>query len=160
VSDVTLRPMTVAEYDAWYPGAVSEYAEHHVRAGSMPVEKAHDMAAQQFGELLPDGVSTDAHHLLIGEAGGAPIGMLWLNILTRGERASAFLYDVVVDKDMRGRGYGRALMVAAEAYSAERGATAIKLHVFGDNTTALRLYESLGYVATNINMTKALTPAP
>ncbi len=160
MSDLTLRPMTVAEYDAWYPGAVSKYAEHHIRAGSMPADKAHDIAARQFAELLPDGVATEAHHLLVGEAGGAPIGMLWLNIRTGGERASAFEYDVVVDKDMRRRGYGRALMVAAESYLAPRGATAIKLHVFGDNTTALHLYESLGYVATNINMTKALTPAP
>ncbi|MGI8700698.1 MAG: GNAT family N-acetyltransferase, partial [Nocardioidaceae bacterium] len=154
MSDVTLRPMTVAEYDAWYLGAVSEYAEHHIRAGSMPADKAHDIAARQFAELLPDGVATEAHHLLVGEAGGAPIGMLWLNLRTGGERASAFVYDVVVDKDMRGRGYGRALMVAAESYLAPRGGTTIKMPLLGDKTTTLHLYKSPGYIATKTNTTK------
>jgi ribosomal protein S18 acetylase RimI-like enzyme len=32
----------------------------------------------------------------------------------------------------------------------------MRLHVFGDNAVAIRLYERLGYRATNISMTKDL----
>lgn len=157
-SEVTLRAMTEVEYDAWYPRAVQGYAESHIKAGSMPADKAHEMAAKQFAELLPDGRDTQAHHLLLGEAGGVPVGMLWLNILTDG-KTSAFVYDVEVDAAHRGKGLGRAIMVAAESYAAQHGADTIKLHVFGDNTVARGLYDSLGYVATNIGMSKALPTA-
>lgn len=151
--------MTVAEYDAWYPRAVHEYAEDHIRAGSMPAGEAHEMAATQFKELLPDGVGTAAHHLLTGEVDGAPIGMLWLNLRPDGDKIGAFVYVVEVDADHRGQGYGRGLMVGAESYAVEHGAENIKLHVFGENAVALALYASLGYVATNISMAKALRPA-
>ena len=159
---VTLRPMTEDEYDAWYPAAVSAYAEDHIRAGSMPAGKEHEMAAQQFRELLSEGLTTASHHLLVGDVGGDPVGMLWLHLPsdTQPDRpASAFVYDVEVDAAQRGKGYGRVMMVAAETYAAEHGAVAIKLHVFGDNTVARRLYDSLGYVETNVSMAKSLTPA-
>lgn len=168
---VTLRPMTEAEYDAWYPRAVNEYAEDHIRAGSMPADKAHEMAAKQFAELLPDGQTTPAHHLLIGEVGEIDevdevdevrVGFLWLHIPVRDAAATrpvnAFVYDVEVDAGQRGRGYGRVMMVQAEAYAAAHGAATIKLHVFGDNTVARSLYQSLGYVETNVNMAKQLSP--
>jgi ribosomal protein S18 acetylase RimI-like enzyme len=150
--------MTVQEYDAWYPTAVTDYAEEHIKAGSMPADTAHEKAAQQFKDLLPEGLETPAHHLLTGEADGERVGLLWLNIPTDGENVAAFVYAVEVEKDQRGKGYGRGMMIGAETYAREHGATVIKLHVFGDNTVARGLYDSLGYVATNVNMAKPLTP--
>ena len=46
---------------------------------------------------------------------------------------------------IRDRGYGRDLMLAAEHEAARLGADSIGLHVFGFNTSAITLYESLGY---------------
>jgi ribosomal protein S18 acetylase RimI-like enzyme len=158
MSAVELRPMTEREYADWYPRAVSEYAEGHIKAGSMPADRAHEMAAKQFAELLPAGLATSAHHLLVAEAQGEPVGVLWLNIPTEGTGVNAFVYDVEVRPEQRGKGYGRAMMVGAERYSLGHGAATIKLHVFGDNTVARSLYESLGYVTTNVNMAKPLSP--
>ena len=155
--DVTLRPMSEAEYVEWYPRAISEYAEGHIKAGSMPADTAHDLAAKQFADLLPDGLATTAHHLLIGEVEGERVGILWLNIPVEGEKVNAFVYDVEVESDQRGKGYGRGMMVGAESYARDHGAATIKLHVFGDNTVARALYISLGYLETNVNMAKALT---
>lgn len=156
MSDVTLRPMNGEEYADWYPQAVVEYADDHIRAGSMPAEKALELATKQFAELLPDGLETAEHHLLVGTAGDERVGMLWLNIAAKGGSVTAFVYDVAVDADQRGKGYGRSMMVGAETYARDHGAQTIKLHVFGDNTVARSLYDSLGYVATNINMAKPL----
>lgn len=72
---------------------------------------------------------------------------------------SAFVYDVEVDAAARGKGYGRGLMLAAEPYARDRGAGVLKLHVFGSNTVARGLYESLGYETTNVSMAKPLGPA-
>lgn len=156
MSEVRLRSMSEEEYVVWYPEAVAGYAQDHIRAGSMPADKAHESAAAQFAELLPDGLATESHHLLVGDSDGNPVGLLWLNIRTGAETGNAFVYDVEVHADQRGKGYGRGIMAAAEAYARDHGADTIKLHVFGDNTVARGLYDSLGYVATNINMAKKL----
>lgn len=159
---VTLRPMGRTEFDAWRPRAVAEYANDHARAGSMPADRALEMAEKQFTDLLPDGPETRDHHLLVPESDGAAIGVLWLYLpgdipgATADGRQSAFVYDVEVAREMRGRGFGRAVMLAAERYARERGATSMRLHVFGENLVARRLYESLGYTATNISMAKSL----
>ena len=152
--------MTEEEYVDWYPRAISEYAEDHIKAGSMPADTAHDLAAKQFAELLPDGLATPAHHLLVGEVDDVRVGILWLNIPVEGEAIRAFVYDVEVEPDHRGKGYGRGIMVGAESYSRDLGAGMIRLHVFGENTVARSLYTSLGYVETNVSMAKPLTAAP
>ncbi|TWP38341.1 GNAT family N-acetyltransferase [Leekyejoonella antrihumi] len=146
--------MTATEYDQWRPNAVSDYAEHHTRAGSMPADQAHDLAAKQFAELLPDGVATGEHHLLIPELDGTVVGFLWLHIPTKDP--ATFIYDIVIDEGMRGQGLGRQVMQAGETYARERGANSMKLHVFGENAVARHLYESLGYRETNVMMSKSL----
>ena len=157
---VTLRAMTSAEYDAWVPGAIAAYAADHVRAGSKQPDTALESATKEFETLLPNGVDTTEHHLLIGVDGDQTVGILWLNIPQGipqgGGRVRSFVYDIEVDESKRGKGYGRAIMLAAEDYSRDHGASVIRLHVFGENTVARRLYESLGYEPTNISMSKPL----
>ena len=139
--------MTEDEYVDWYPEAIAAYAAEHIKAGSMPADKAHEMAAKQFADLLPDGLATPAHHLLVGEAdGGTGSGSCGstsrprAKVSTRSSTTSRW-------RPQRGKGYGRAIMEAAEHYSLDHRAATIKLHIFGDNTVARSLYESLGYVA-------------
>ena len=155
MASVELRPMSTDEYSAWVPTAIAEYAAHHASAGSRPAEASLAMAEKEFAELLPQGIETEQHHLLVAESDGLSVGVLWLRIPTPpGE--PAFVFDVEVVEGMRGRGYGRAIMLAAEAYSRDRGASALRLHVFGSNTVARSLYESLGYETTNVHMSKSL----
>jgi len=47
-------------------------------------------------------------------------------------------------------------MLALETTVRPLGAQLIDLNVFGDNTVAVRLYESLGYKPTAMNMRKEL----
>ena len=53
---------------------------------------------------------------------------------------------IAVDPAAQGRGYGRLLMQFLHAAARARGAKAIRLKVYADNTPALALYRSLGYV--------------
>ncbi|MGH3447573.1 MAG: GNAT family N-acetyltransferase [Nocardioidaceae bacterium] len=154
--DVRLRPMTQHEYDAWWRGAIAEYAEDNVRTGSMPADSAQEMAAKQFAELLPDGLDTQGQHLLVAEDGGERVGVFWVHIRPGQEGTEAFIYDITVEEALRGRGYGRAAMVAGETFAREHGAKSVILHVFEDNTAARSLYQSLGY-KTSIHMGKSLT---
>jgi GNAT superfamily N-acetyltransferase len=156
--------MTEGEYAEWLPGSITAYAADHVRAGGIPAEGAEAWAARQHGELLPDGVATPDHHLLVAESDGRRVGMLWIH-LQRNEtgdsgNVTAFVYDVEVDESERGCGHGRAIMRASEDLARDLGALALRLHVFGANIVARRLYESLGYATTDVTMAKPLVAAP
>jgi ribosomal protein S18 acetylase RimI-like enzyme len=157
MTSVHLRPMTSTEYDAWVPAVIAGYAAEHAAAGSMPAETSLELAGKEFAELLPQGPATEQHHLLVAESDGERVGILWLRVPSSGE--AAFVFDVEVEPELRGQGYGRAIMLAAEAYARDLGAPALRLHVFGSNTVARSLYESLGYETTNVQMAKSLLAA-
>ena len=55
---------------------------------------------------------------------------------------------VAVAPDEYRKGFGRQMMVALHAEAARRGATRIRLRVDPSNLPAVRMYESLGYLAT------------
>jgi ribosomal protein S18 acetylase RimI-like enzyme len=94
--------------------------------------------------------------LLSAEApGGEPVGTVWV-ALDRPLRGVAWIYDIAINPEHRGKGYGRALLQAAERESAKQGAKAIGLNVFGTNTIARSLYESSGYQVTATQMRKEL----
>lgn len=57
----------------------------------------------------------------------------------------AWVFDVFVDPELRGRGLGRDLMVGLEAEAVRRGARSLNLQVLIANPPANALYESLGY---------------
>lgn len=54
--------------------------------------------------------------------------------------------NVVVQKDFRGQGIGRALMEALLQYAANLGVQYMTLEVRPSNKTAIALYESLGFI--------------
>ncbi len=91
-------------------------------------------------------------------ASDAPVGCLWLgNAIDQvtGDR-HAYVLLLYVATDHRRQGIGSALMHHAEAWARERGDRQIGLQVFIRNTTALFLYEKLGYVPTSTWMAKPL----
>jgi len=53
---------------------------------------------------------------------------------------------IVIDPAAQGRGYGRLLMESLHATARQRGASRIRLKVYPDNTRAVALYRSMGYV--------------
>ena len=63
---------------------------------------------------------------------------------------SAWVEDVVVADQWRGRGLGRALLQHVLDWSAERGATRAQLLVDLDNPPALDFYRHLGWAETRL----------
>jgi RimJ/RimL family protein N-acetyltransferase len=61
-------------------------------------------------------------------------------------------------EEFRGKGYGAASLALLEEKARQLGKTRIALHVFGHNLRAQKLYQSAGYVTTNISMAKNLQP--
>ena len=69
-------------------------------------------------------------------------------MLFRARASIARIYSIAVDAAARGRGLARALLDDAEAIAMRRGASRVGLEVRDDNSAAIRLYETRGYVLT------------
>lgn len=153
---VMVRPLAQAEYETWRREEEASFAQSWIDRG-VPVEQARLKARASERRFLPGGLATPHTWInrLLHE--DEPAGLLWVarHEIEPGEWA-AFVFNVEVVEEQRGRGYGRALMTLAERIALQAGETRIGLHVFADNTPALRLYESLGYRTTTLYTVKQL----
>ena len=150
--------MTQTEFEAFRARAIIEYAADNVRAGNWTAEEAQARSAEQTDALLPQGLDTTGVLLLSGETrDGALVGHVWVALdRPPGSGCGAWLYNIWVAPEERGKGYGRALLQLAERETRRHGARSLGLNVFGSNTTARRLYESAGYEVVSLRMRKAL----
>ncbi len=148
-----LEPMTDVRFEAWATQSVAGFAAQQVAAGLVPAPEARAQAEEAFAEQLPEGLATPLHHLWTVRAGEDEIGHLWLRVRPLSAEVEGYVFDVELVPEARGRGLGRATMLAAEEAARELGATVMRLNVFGHNRPAVRLYESLGYVVTGATMT-------
>jgi ribosomal protein S18 acetylase RimI-like enzyme len=156
---ITLRPMTDDDLTTRRAALTDDYALDLQRSRGLPLDRARVDAQRQLAELLPDGVATDGTLMFAAEADGVAVGWIWISLPSAPERPdTAWIYEVQIDAEHRGNGYGRALMVAAEQELARRGVTRLELNVFGDNTAAIRLYESLDFRTTSQRMAKPIAP--
>ena len=85
------------------------------------------------------------------------VGILWFAVQERGGRPGTFVYDVQIYEAFRRRGYGTAAFQALEEKARELGLTTISLHVFGHNQPARAMYRKLGYVETDVMMSKTVS---
>ena len=99
--------------------------------------------------------------LLIAEEGGKPVGSLLAScyavqasIEYRPGRA-AFIWYVMTEPKVRGRGIARALIGAMAEWAADQQADRIDLAVWHFNADALALYSRLGFAAAFTGMTIA-----
>jgi GNAT superfamily N-acetyltransferase len=106
--------------------------------------------------LFPGGAPSAEQLVFVLEAEGGAVGELWLCEREDLGLRVLFVYDVHVDESHRGRGYGKAAMLLAEEEARRRGIERLALNVFGRNTTARRLYQSLGYAENAVAMSKTL----
>jgi ribosomal protein S18 acetylase RimI-like enzyme len=144
VTDLQIRAMTQEEFGAFRQRAINEYAAEHVRVGDWDPEEAEQRAAREIDEPLPDGAQTAGMVLLVGEASGEVVGLVWVGPAPAA-RPGWWIYDIEVVPAQRGRGHGRALLQAAELEAQRHGAESIGLNMFGGNDAARGLYESSGY---------------
>jgi ribosomal protein S18 acetylase RimI-like enzyme len=122
----------------------------------MERDAAEAKAVRDFATVLPEGLQTEGRWLYVIEADGQSVGCLWFAERDLDGRPTAFLYDVHIDEDARGHGFGRAAMLEFEREAASRDLHHLSLNVFGGNAPARGLYSSLGWAETAVTMTKQL----
>jgi len=156
--DVQLSEMTADEVAAWLPGSTARYIEDRVAAGEDRATAAR-VAEVQRALTFPGGVPAAGHRLMHVLAGGLPVGVVWVGPPALGGASTVFLYQIEINELHRGRGHGRAAMVATERFARTLGASRLMLNVFGFNTVARSLYDSLGFVEASAYLEKPLGSA-
>jgi ribosomal protein S18 acetylase RimI-like enzyme len=158
LTEISLEPMTQAEFDAWLPRSIREYAQEHVVDGRWSEEEAVDKSRAEHETLLPRGLATPDHHLwtITRSSDRKAVGLLWVHMMQT-PKPHAFVYSIEVYPEFRRRGYAEAAMKKLEEVARGMGAGSIRLHVFGHNAAARPLYVKLGYEPTNIVMAKSLS---
>lgn len=88
-----------------------------------------------------------AFEALIAEEGGRPVGLClyFRSFSTWRGRPGAYVQDLYVDPDCRGGGWGRRLLAACAARSAETGGAYIRLSVDAANVAAQGFYARAGF---------------
>jgi ribosomal protein S18 acetylase RimI-like enzyme len=103
-------------------------------------------------EFLAEIAASEASHLLIATEDGIIYGSLTLVIFPIPTAIRAWIEDVVVDGDARGKGVGAALNTAALDMAREMGASTVDLTSRPSREAANRLYQRLGFEARETNV--------
>ena len=123
------------------------------RAGLMKGGTTFEEAEMEIREFLPDGLSTEGHHIMNIKDNGEVVGTIWYE--TRdGVMREAYLRDIFINEDRRGMGYGKEAMRVLEESVRKEGARRIQLNVFGFNSVGRNLYLKMGYLDAAITMMK------
>lgn len=161
---VSIVSTSQAEYAEFVDGQIVEYADQETRAGHWRREEALERSREETMSLLPVAGPSAGHRVFKGVDGsGRRVGWVWLGPPPKelGLHNALWLYQITVEASLRGQGYGRAMLQAAEDLVAAEGAAALYLNVFEWNRGAKALYDSAGYVVhydggTEVGMHKPL----
>lgn len=152
----TLRPLDARALPAWLERSRTAYTEDLIATG-LRAREARRRAQESLDHAFPSGAPGPGHAVLeVVDETGRAVGHLWIGPDTSDDPGAWWIWDITIDGGERGRGFGRAAMLLGEEYARERGAHTLGLNVFGFNTRARGLYESLGYETASIRMRKSL----
>jgi ribosomal protein S18 acetylase RimI-like enzyme len=149
---IALRPLREDEYAVWDAAHRAEYERGLVEFAGLTRDAARAKVAHDVPAVLPDGLATPDTWIWAVEDDGRKVGTVFLGL--RG--GEAWLYDITIDAEERGRGHGRAAMLALEGELRALGHGVVALNVWGGNGVARGLYRSLGYVEESVHMRKRL----
>lgn len=153
MTSVKLRPLRADEFDEWNAAHTRRYADGMVEFAGLGRAAAEQKAAGDVAAVLPAGLATEGVHFwAIEDDRSRVVGAVFLGI----RQGDAWLYDIEVNEEQRGRGLGRAAMLALEEEIRSLGFATVGLNVWGGNEIARSLYRSLGYVERSVGMAKTL----
>jgi ribosomal protein S18 acetylase RimI-like enzyme len=155
MSQVQLREMSDPEFKIWLSESKLRYAKDKETEGLSSAD-ALALSEKSFRDLLPHGKRSPKQWVRAVEENGKLVGSIWWGSQQQGSRSIAWIYNIEIQSELRGKGLGRAAMQAAETAVREQGFPRLGLHVFGYNHRARKLYQSLDFQETNVVMYKTL----
>ncbi|MEV6348040.1 GNAT family N-acetyltransferase [Actinoplanes sp. NPDC051851] len=154
---VVLEPMSRTEFETRIAALRSRYAGNLHRERGMSPAEAEAEASEKLDVILPKGYDSELTILRTARVGGDVVGWVWVTLPgAPGRPEMAWVHNIDVDPAFQSRGYGRGILLAIEEELRGQGVDRLGLNVFGGNTRAIRLYESLGFGVMAQQMAKSL----
>lgn len=107
----------------------------------------------QSKEFIESTISGTDSDILVCEDNSKVVGFILLQAKKRPDfpfviqGRYCYIMDIIVTENSRGQGFGTALMNSAKEWSKEQNCIFLNLDVLTNNTTAIRIYEKLGFVS-------------
>ena len=133
----------------------NEVSAELVAAMALLVPQLSSSSPAPNAEQLMEIVESGSTHLLVAiddDAGGAIVGSMTLVVFRIPTGLRAWIEDVVVDGDARGKGVGEALNRTALEIAERLGARSVDLTSRPSREAANRLYRRLGCVQRDTNV--------
>lgn len=148
---IRLVEMNETQHRAYLEASIVSYSKESPHYRDLPLEislpKVRAEHLRLFGEK---GIYEPGQVYLAVMSGDRQVG--YLHYGERAESKSVYIWNIALDENMRGKGIGRKVLELALARIKNSGFTKVGLNVFSVNTPAIRLYESLGFKPTQMNM--------
>lgn len=154
---IALNPIEQSDFEAFLEQEIVDYAQDKVKSGNWLAETALDKSRAEFLGLLPDGLQTKDQFIftILDDTSQTKLGVLWVQVKMDENPRRAFINDFVIQPQFRSQGYGKRALQALDIKMEEMNVESIMLHVFAHNTTAISLYEKMGYAVSNLYMRKS-----
>lgn len=150
--EVTVRPFTEADGDAWLRVNAKAFA-HHPEQGNMTWDDLRARMGETWFDPEDFFVAT-----IPGEDGAERlVGFHWTK---KHSDTLAEVYVIAVDPDFGGRGLGRNLLNHGLQHMVDNGAEQVILYVESDQPHVVRLYESSHFTVTNADIMYRSPAAP
>lgn len=150
---IHFEPVTEKEFPDYWRYSVESWIRDMGRAGFLRDDITFEEAEMEVRKFIPNGLSTEGHHIMHIMNGNDAVGTIWYEIRDKAMK-EAYLWDILIDENQRGKGYGNEAMRELERTARKEGAGRIQLNVFGFNSTARNMYLKMGYRDAAITMMK------
>jgi ribosomal protein S18 acetylase RimI-like enzyme len=135
----------VAMWDSYYQDLLD--------AGTTPGDAQRNLDRNK--EMLFNGDElVEGHYVFNALDGDTAVAVLWIADKLDPVAKDWYIYDIEVGEEFLGKGYGRQTMHAGEEFVKSHGGKRLGLNVFGPNTVARSLYESMDYKVLAVGMYK------
>ena len=138
----------------WY-----EFMEYHMRISAMDFEMLNN-AGENWRKFFEKNVRSRIRKAIVAECDGRIVGFLLGTIEKRppvfAQSLQAYVDSIGVLESYKNQGIGTMLMNAFEKWARKMGMPFIMLNVVTENSSAIHLYEKLGYRTVILSQRKLL----
>ena len=138
-----LYEMTDQEFSKYSKFSYENYIEDYALHAGISISEAR----QKTGSSDIKRTKNDLWYL--AKVDQEIIGYICIQIYP--EKNDSFGYDIFLNENQRGKGYGRKIMEAGKKILSAQGIFKLRISVFKDNLIAKSLYDSLGFYVVETN---------
>ena len=131
---------------------ITKYTEEALKAINDLLPQLSSSAATLTENELTSIINSESSHLLMAVEDGAYFGSLTLAVFTIPTGVRAWIEDVVVSENARGKGVGKALSLQAVELAKSLGAKTVDLTSRPSREAANALYKKVGFKQRETNV--------